>query len=111
MKKRTYHFAAISKITLEHSEGDNSSVLKNADVRLEVSGNLDKSQYIDGKGLPRKEAMKPITNALLHGLIVNMRFCADKGWWKEGEHMQYIIDQLNKAFVHPGDTVESTMEY
>jgi hypothetical protein len=112
MPKQVFHFCAISKITLEHEKGAPTSVLKAADLRLEVSGNLDRSVYVDGKGLPRKEALKPISNALLHGLIVNIRMGAAKGWMKEGEHMQYVIDQLQRAFVHqtsePGET---TMEY
>jgi hypothetical protein len=112
MSKRQFHFAAIAKITLEHETGAPTSVLKASDLRLEVSGNLDRSVYIDGKGLPRKEALKPISNALVMGLITNMRMGAAKGWWKEGEHMRYVIDQLQRAFVHPGeDPGESTMEY
>lgn len=107
-----FHFAAISKITLEHRKGEPTSQLKYNDLRLEVSGNLDKSQYIDGRGLPRKDALKPISNALVMGLITNMRMGAQKGWWKEHEHMQYVIDQLQRAFVHvTHDPGESTMEY
>ena len=106
-----FHFAVISKITLEHRKGESTSVLKSSDLRLEISGNLDKSSYIDGRGLPRKEALKPITNSLVMGLITNMRNGAAKGWWKEGEHMEYVIQQLHRAFVTPGETGESTMEY
>lgn len=112
MPKRTFHFAAIAKITLEHERGAPTSVLKASDLRLEVSGNLDRSVYIDGKGLPRKEALKPISNALVMGLITNIRNGAAKGWWKEGEHMQYVIDQLQRAFIQPAsEPGESTMEY
>ncbi len=112
MSKQQFHFAAISKITLEHEKGAPTSVLKQSDLRLEVSGNLDRSMYIDGKGLPRKDALKPISNALVMGLITNIRMGAGKGWWKEGEHMQYVIDQLHRAFVHPHDELtDSTMEY
>lgn len=109
-KTSTSHFTAVSRITLEYTEGEKTSILKGTDLRLECSGNMDRSRYIDGAGLPRKEALKPLTNALLHGLIVNMRMGAAKGWWKEGEHMQYITDQLNRAFVTPGDVTEATME-
>lgn len=107
-----FHFAAISKITLEHKKGEPTSALKYSDLRLEVSGNIDRSHYIDGTGLPRKDALKPITNALVMGLITNMRMGAKKGWWKEHEHMQYVIDQLNRAFVsQASDPGISTMEY
>lgn len=112
MPNTTLYFEAISRITLNHEKGATTSELVASDLRLECSGNLDKSQYIDGQGLPRKDALKPITNALVMGLILNMRMAAKKGWWKEGEHMQYVIDQLQRAFVQPsGDPRESTMEY
>jgi hypothetical protein len=112
MPKTQVHFVVISKITLEHELGATTSQLRTCDIRLEVSNNLDRSRYIDGCGLPRKDALKPISNALLQGLIANMRHGAEKGWWKEGEHMQYVTDQLQRAFVHPGiDLTESTMEY
>jgi hypothetical protein len=112
MPKREFHFCAISKMTLTHEQGAPTSVLKASDLRLEVSGNLDKSVYIDGRCLPRKEAMKPLTNALVMGIITNIRMSAAKGWWKEGEHMQYAIDQLHRAFVAQGEEpTESTMEY
>ncbi len=112
MAKRTFHFAAISKITLEHEEGKPTSQLRSNDLRLEVSGNLDKSMYVDGRGLPRKDALKPISNALVLGLVTNIRLGGAKGWWKEGEHMHYVIDQLHRAFVEVGsDPFEGEMEY
>lgn len=112
MPKNKFHFAAISKITLEHEQGAPTSVLKSSDLRLEVSGNLDKSVYIDSNGLPRKYALKPITNALLSGIITNIRNGAAKGWWSEGEHMKYVVEQLHRMFVEPHDSIgEATMEY
>lgn len=112
MASKEYHFAVISKITLEHEKGAQTSILKRSDLRLEVSGNLDKGQYLDGKSLPRKDALKPITNALVHGLIVHVSNCANKGWMKEGDHMKYIFSELQRAFVAlKSDPHESTMEY
>lgn len=112
MPRRTAHFCGISKITVEHEEGAPTSVLKAVDIRLEVSGNQDRSKFIDGKGLPRKEALKVITQTFVQGLIANVKHGHAKAWWKEGDHMRYIIEQLQKAFVatteEPG---ESTMEY
>lgn len=111
--KDTFHFCAISKITLEHEQGTPTSQLKSTDLRLEVSGNLDKTIYIDGKGLPRKDALKPISIALLHGIFVNIKMGHDKGWWNEAEHMKYIIDQLQRVYIStsPGNPGISTMEY
>lgn len=71
--EQRFHFAAISKITLLHEKGAASSTLESSDLRLEVSGNLDRSMYIDGKGLPRKDALKPISNALVMGCMLQER--------------------------------------
>lgn len=111
MPKHVVHFCAISKITLEHEQGAKNSQLKYCDLRLEVSGNLDRSQYIDGKGLPRKEGLKPITNALVLGLIANVRMGGDKGWWKEHEHMEFIISELQRGFVAQSTPDIGKMEY
>lgn len=111
MPKKTYHFTAISKITLEHHTGEPTSILKTCDLRLEVSGNLDRTQYIDGKGLPRKKALKPISNALAAGIAANIRMGHEKGWWKDHEHLQYVIDQLQRHFVTNAEMGISTMEY
>lgn len=102
----------MSKITLGHLKGAAMPYLMSTDLRLEVSGNLDRSMYIDGKGLPRKEAMKPITAALVQGLLANIKQCHEKGWWKDHEHIRHIIDELQRGFVEPGTQMtESTMEY
>jgi hypothetical protein len=110
MAKGVYHFTAISKMTLEFEKGSTKSTLKHADLRLETSENTDKSVYFDGRGLPRKAAMLPTTSALIQGLIVNVRLAQEKGWWKEAEHMQYILSELGRAFVNATDTLtEGTM--
>ncbi|GAO43770.1 hypothetical protein [Flavihumibacter petaseus] len=111
MPKQQFHFAAISKIILEHEEGTPTSILKSTDLRLEVSGNLDRSVYLDGRGMPRRDALKPITQALLSGLTLNIAMGHEKGWWKDHEHIQYIIEQLQRQFVAQKETGEGMMEY
>lgn len=112
MPKQQFHFAAISKITLEHETGMTSSVLKQTDIRFEISNNLDRKVYFDSHGLPTKEAIKPITNALVMGLIANVRTGAANGWMTDYEHMKYIIDQLQRAFVAQTNEPEAgIMEY
>lgn len=107
-----FHFAAISKITMEHSAGIPSSVLRSTDLRLEVSGNLDKSRYLDDQGLPKEISLMPISIALITGLIVNVRMGAEKGWWKEGEHMEFVFSELKRVFVAQASTPHiSSMEY
>lgn len=112
MAKINFHFCAISKISLEHEEGAPKAYLKQCDLRLEVGGKLDKNAYLDGKGLPRKDALKPTTQALLHGIMTNIRLGHNKGWWKDHEHMQYVIDELQRAFVaQTSEPFEATMDY
>lgn len=107
-----FHFAAIAKMTLRHKKGESTSTLVSADVRLEPGKGLDRNVYLDGRGLPRKEAMKPILNTLVMGLITHMRHSAEKGWMSEGEMMRYVINNLERAFVEVGPkTIEATMEY
>lgn len=107
-----FHFAVISKMTLEQKKGEIKSFLKTADVRLEVSPNLDKSRYLDRDGLPLQDANMPILNTLVVGIVSHMRYAAQKGWMKEGEMMNYVTEQLHRAFVHPSDDPTiATMEY
>lgn len=110
MSKNQYHFVTVCKTTYEHHTGMETSQVISNDLRLELSGNLDRSVYIDGKGLPRKDALKPISANLLLGLITNIRMGAEKGWWKESEHMQWVINHLQEAYVTQASIGESTME-
>ena len=109
MSKDTFHFVVITKATFEHENGAPTSTLKQVDLRLEVSGNLDKSNYVDD-GLPLKEAAKPIASTLVAGLLANIKNCHDKGWWKDHEQMHWIIDALERGFVEHTTVREATME-
>lgn len=109
--KNRYHFAVISKTEFEHESGAAMSQVIGSSMRLEVSGNLDKTKYLDGKLLPRKDALKPISGCLILALVTNIRMGAQKGWWKEGEHMEWVIKNLQEAFVAVGDAKDSTLEY
>ena len=106
-----FYFTAISKIELEHESGDPKSTLKAVNLRLEVSNGLDRSIYLH-KGMLRKAGLKPLTQALLQGLFVNIKTGHAKGWWNEAEHMQYIIDELQRVFVSTsaGEPFEGKME-
>lgn len=103
MAKLEFTFEVITQMTLEHEKGAKTSALKEARVKLNPHKPLDKSMYLDGKDLPRKDAMKPITNTLLSGLIAHVRFCAEKGWMKEGDHMNYIMEHMQGMFVQQAD--------
>lgn len=112
MPRNEYHFVAISKVTFEHESGARRSKLLATDLRFEVSENLDRTMYLDKDDLPIKDAIKPITIALVSGLIANIRFGAHKGWWKEADHIRFAIDELQRLFVDIGGTPTiSKMEY
>jgi hypothetical protein len=107
-----FHFVAISKITMRHEQGAPASTISHTDIRLDVSKNLNKGTYLDKAGLPTKEAIKPISLAFVQGIITNIQLGQEKGWWKEADHMRYVIDELHRAFVHPTDGLAvTTMEY
>lgn len=111
MPNHTYHFVVISKATFSHEKGAKTSALEQTDLRLEMSNNLQKDQYIDGKGLPRKDSLKPISSALVAGLLANIAQGHEKGWWKDHEHMNWIIDMLQRGFVSSSSVTDGTMEY
>lgn len=96
---QTFYFTAISKIGLGYEDGENKSTLQETSVRLEISKNLDKKKYLQKDGIPTGEGIKPMTLAFIQGLIANVKVADKRGWWKEADHMRYIIDELNRAFV------------
>ncbi len=93
-----YTFTVVSKMMLEYTVGQTSSTLRETKLALELSKNLKKETCLDAKNLPTKEAIKPITQTLIHSLMTNIKLADKKGWWSEGDHMKYIIGQLEKAF-------------
>lgn len=105
MSKTEFHFAVINKITMEHEKGSSQSTLKSSDLRLEISGNLDKLQF------PTKMGVKAISINLISGIIANIRYGTAKGWWKEEEQLRYIIEELQRTFGASGTLTKGKMEY
>jgi hypothetical protein len=106
MTQMKYSFTAISRITLEHEEGWRTPILNKTDLILETSPNLDKKVYLDDHNLPIKEGVKPLTAALLHGLVANMHMAHEKGFWDSAEHLRFIIAELEKGFINPAKVSE-----
>lgn len=111
MPKTTFHYAVVSKITMEHEKGAKGSTLQSCDLRFEVSNNLDKSFYLDADDLPKKEAIKPITATLIMALASNIKYGHSMGWWNENDHVRHAIDELTRAFASVAEVQKSTMEY
>jgi hypothetical protein len=95
-------FTVISQMFLECEPGAARSALKESKLRLEVSKNLNKGLYLDNRDLPKTEAIKPITAALIQGLMTNIKHADSKGWWKESDHFKYVIDELQRMFTDVG---------
>lgn len=95
---RHLYFTGICRMHLEHTEGSPTSVLKETNVRLELSKNLDKDRYLQ-RDLPTKEGLHVLQNTLIHGIMTNIKIAHEKGWKNESEGLKYVIDELHRAFV------------
>lgn len=105
-----FSFTAISQVAMEHETGTPLSKHVETNIRLEVSENLDKSRYVTKTGLPTKEGVKPLTAALIQGLIANIHAAHQIGHWDSAQHLRYIIEELEKGFVAVAEITESTMD-
>jgi hypothetical protein len=105
MKK--FQFTGISRITLIHSDGMLTSKLHSTDLRLELSNNLDNRKYLD-KGIPTQNAIKPLTQCFIQGLVANIQAAHDHGYWDSAEHLRYIISELERGFIEVKDIQVST---
>lgn len=93
-----FYFTAISKIGLVHKEGELTSHLEETLVRLEISKNLSKEVYLK-RDLPTNEGIRPMQQAFIQGIMTNIKIADKNGWWKEADHLKYIIDELQRAYV------------
>lgn len=103
-----FHFTGISKVVYDHDGQSPKSEHVLTDFRLEISNNLDHKVYLN-KGLPTKEAIKPLSQCFIQGLIGNIHKAHDKGWWDSAEHLRYVIDELERGFVQITKVGEGTM--
>jgi hypothetical protein len=106
------HFTitGISQIKLSYEKGAPKSKHVATHIRLEVSDNLDKKQYLDSKERPTKEGSRALTQALVQGLIGNIHNAHQKGWRDSAEHLRYVIQELEKGFVQVADVKDGTMD-
>lgn len=86
-------------LEVEHTEGMKTTKHLATKFNLEVSDNLDKSQYIDADGVPTAAGAKVLTNNFVQGLIGNIHQAHDKGYWDSAEHLRYVIAELERGFV------------
>lgn len=109
--KRTAHFVALAKITVEHEEGAPTSVLKSADVRLEISKNQAKAEFFHPGDKMKETALKPLTQCLIQGLGVVYKMGVKNKWKDKEEFRKYIFDELTRTLDMDAEVIDSTMEY
>ena len=96
---RSALFEVVVQLELIPSMDSRKSILVSTSFALDVSVNVDKSVYFDKDGNPTAEGAKVITSTLVQGLSANIHMANQKGFIKDFEHIQQIIDQLQKGFV------------
>lgn len=103
-----YYFTGISRVTYDHQPGDLTSKHMKTDMRLELSNNLDHKRYLN-KGLPTKEAIKPLSLCFIQGLVANIHKAHEEGWWDSADHLKYIIKELERGFIEVANVSEGKM--
>lgn len=108
MSQQKAYFEGRARLHLKQEPGAKTSQASHTDIRLETSSNVNKQVYYDGQGNMRQPALKPLTQTFIQGLIANVKYGHDRGWWNESEHMRYIIDELGRSFATPTEKPEDS---
>lgn len=94
-----------SILTLDYKEGENKSTFVSTDFFLKVSG-CDEKNFINEEGIPNKEGSKALSQCFISGLISNLHYGRERGYWDDAEHLRFIISELERMFIEvPNDTV------
>ncbi len=105
-----FQIEGLCVVTLEHKVGEKTSSHVATDFNLDVSNNLDKSQYLDSEGVPTASGTKALTQCFVQGLIGNIHQAHQKEYWDSAEHLRYIISELERGFVQVADTYNSNFK-
>jgi len=103
-----FEFEGKCVLQLEHKPGMQKSKHIQTKFNLDVSSNLDKSQYLTSDELPTADGSKVLSNVFVQGLIGNIHHAHQKGYRDSAEHLRYIISELERGFVQLAETGEST---
>jgi hypothetical protein len=108
-KKGQFKFTAVATVTWD-MDGVSIPKVKASDIEAKVDG-LDKNVYVDGRGYPRKAALRPLSGSLLVGILTNIKRGQARGWWDGKEHLEWVIAQLKEGYdKETDDPVEGVME-
>lgn len=97
-------------LTLEHKKGMRFSNLVATDFNLEVSDNLERSQYLDKENLPTELGSKGLSNVLIQGLVGNIHFAHEKGFQDSATHIRWIISELERGVASTANIKKSTFK-
>ena len=105
-----YKFSAIVVCEFEtHTESHKKSKLNTTELLLELSDNLERNAYFDETGMPKKDAIKPLSEVLVSGLASNIHYAHQNGMWDSAEHLRYVIMRLEQLFVTQGNAERAIM--
>lgn len=93
-----YTFAVAAKVTAEANTKTGQSRMINCDVQLfadpeiEAGWRRKKDQVVNEAGL------KAQTQGLVQGLVANIHWGHQMGYWDSAEHLRYVIEHLERGF-------------
>lgn len=94
-----FEFKATAVIRLRHNGEKKGSELLHSKFYFEPSDNLPNEVYVDAEGIPTHEAIKPLTQCFIQGLLGNIHTAHLSGRWDSAEHLRYIIAELERGFI------------
>jgi hypothetical protein len=106
-----FSFEVIAMLTLEHKKEDsNKSKHVATDLRLEVSPNLNRAEYLDEDDLPTKSGAAAMTVTLVQALVANIHHAHQKGFRDSADHLRYIMAELQKGFAETAIVQQGNMK-
>lgn len=95
-----YTFTATSQLIVEHNEKTGKTRLIETNVSLEMSENLDPTEYISEENQTfTKEGCIALSNALIQGLLASINIAHQEGLIDSAQHLRKIISELERGFI------------
>lgn len=94
-----FKIKAVIELFLNHTPRSSTSNHDGLNVNLIIEKPLEKRSYIKDDGLPNKNGTKNLTVIMAQGLVANIHYAHQKGYWDSAEHLRYIINELEQGFI------------
>lgn len=95
---RTSKLTAVSTVMLREKD-DAHSTIEGVEIRLYLAENLDPKAYFDSEGKPVHASIKPTTQCFIQGLLANLHYAHQQGFWDSADHLRYIVRELERGFI------------